>query len=277
MFSGTCKKEVGAQHTKLIQTLLTASENQKSNRHGITYRTVCIASDGESKRGDALVRLTMNSTLPPDSPIYEQLKGLELMNLLVGPDDITADKDFKHIFKRQRNLMMRNKGIFIEGFCVTPSILHIHLQSNGVSSMRLRALLNPNDRQDVVLGYSLLKEIWSLPAAAAGSDPAFVWARQALYVYGQFARNLMMPYICVDLDLDEQLIQLSTAAHLALYLYSNNSARTKFMPTQSYVDIMLMVKNVYFCIAKFKIDTPNGTFYIILLGTDRLELFFGLV
>src|SRR5271168_1089250 len=277
MFSGTCKKEVGAQHAKLIQTLLTASENQKSKRHGITYCTVCIASDGESKRGDALVRLTMNSMLPPDSPIYEQLKGLELMNFLVGPDDITADKDFKHIFKRQRNLMMHNKGIFIEGFCVTPSILRIHLQSNGVSSMRLRALLNPNDQQDVVLGYSLLKEIWSLPAAAAGCDPAFVRARQALYVYGQFTRNLMMPYICVDLDLDEQLIQLSPAAHLALYLYSNNSARPKFMPTQSYVNIMLMVKNVYFCIANFKIDTPNGIFYIILLGTDRLKLFFGLV
>ena len=199
------------------------------------------------------------------------------MNFLVGPDDITADKDFKHIFKLRCNLMMRNKGIFIEGFCVTPSILHIHLQSNSVSSMWLRALLNPNNRQDVVLSYSLLKEIWSLPAAAAGSDPAFVWALQALYVHGQFACNLMMPYICIDLDLNKQLIQLSTAAHLALYLYSNNSACTKFMPTQSYVDIMLMVKNVYFCIAKFKIDMPNGTFYIILLGMDHLEHFFELV
>lgn len=49
------------------------------------------------------------------------------------------------------------------------------------------------------------------------------------------------------------------------------------MPNQSYIDIMLMIKNVYFCIAKVKIDNPSGKFYIILLGTDRLEIFFGFI
>jgi hypothetical protein len=77
--------------------------------------------------------------------------------------------------------------------------------------------------------------------------------------------------------LDEQLIQLSAAAHLTLYLFSDDSARTKFMPTQSYIDIMIMIKNVYFCVAKSKVDNPNGRFFIIQLGTDRLESFFGLV
>jgi hypothetical protein len=93
----------------------------------------------------------------------------------------------------------------------------------------------------------------------------------------KFAHHLITPYICIDLNLDEQLVHLSTAAHLALYLYHDNSARTKFMPSQSYIDIMLMIKNVYFCIAKVKIDSPSGKFYIILLGTDRLEIFFGFI
>ena len=256
--------------------MLTATQNQ-SQCCGEVYHTVCIASDGESKCGKALVHLTMNTTLSVDSPIYEQLRPLDFLNYLVGTDDITADKDFKHVFKWQRNLMMRNKGILIQGFCITPLILRAHLQSNGVSSFRLRALLNPNDKQDVVLGYSLLKEIWSLPAASSGSDPSFMRARKALQIYGHFAWNLILPYICVDLNLDEQLIHLSTAAHLTLYLYNDNSARTKFMPTQSYINIMLMVKNIYFCIAKAKVDNPQGTFHLILLGTNRLEQFFGLV
>jgi hypothetical protein len=199
------------------------------------------------------------------------------MNLLVGQDDITADKDFKHVFKRQRNLMMRNKGIVIQGFCVTPPILRLHLESNGVPPYRLRALLNPNDRQDVVLGYSLLKEIWLLPLAPEGSSPSFARAREALRLYGQFAHHLIIPYICIDLNLDEQLVHLSMAAHLALYLYRDNSARTKFMPAQPYIDIMLMIRNVYFCIAKVKINNPSGKFYIILLGTDHIEIFFGLI
>lgn len=36
-----------------------------------------------------------------------------------------------------------------------------------------------------------------------------------------------------------------------------------------------MIKNVYFCVAKTKIDNPEGSFWIILLGTDRLEELFG--
>ena len=62
-------------------------------------------------------------------------------------------------------------------------------------------------------------------------------ARKALGLYGEFARNLIMPYICVDLNLDEQLIYLSAAAHLAFYFYTNDGAKTTFMPSQSYVDI----------------------------------------
>ncbi|KAH8976674.1 hypothetical protein EDB86DRAFT_2820901, partial [Lactarius hatsudake] len=266
MFSGTCKRETGPHHAHVLQVVLEAA-NKVKVRKNCTYRTVCVASDGEAKRGDTFVILTMSSQLSASSPIYAQLSSLRLMNHLVGPDDLTADKDFKHVFKRQRNLLMRQKGILIQGFCVTPTILRIHLESHGVPSHRLWSLLNPNDKQDVILAYSLLKEVWSLPPPPAGSSPSFAHAREALNVYGQFAHHLMMPYVCVDLDLDEQLIHLSAAAHMAFFLYRDCLARTQFMLTQSYVDIMIMVKNVFYCIAKAKVDNPHGNFYPILLGT----------
>ena len=87
----------------------------------------------------------------------------------------------------------------------------------------------------------------------------------------------MMPYVCVDLDLDEQLIHLSAVAHMLFFLYWDCSACTRFMPTQSYVDIMIMIKNVFYCMAKAKVDNLHGNFYLILLGTDWLETFFGLI
>jgi hypothetical protein len=280
VFSGTCKKEKSDEHARLIKLILDACNRQKTRNH-TTHRTLCIASDGEAKRGDALAILTMTSELSVDSPIYAQLRPLELMNLLVGPDDITADKDPKHIIKRQRNVFMRKKGVSILDFRITPSILRTHLESNGVTSHRLRALLNPNDKQDVILAYSLMKEIWSLPSPPAHSDPSqdpsFARARRALNLYGEFARNLVLPYVCIDLSLDEQLIHLSTAAHLAFHCYRHNSAGTSFMPAQSYTDIILTVKNAYFCVAKTKVDNPRGKFYLISLGTDRLETFFGLI
>ncbi|KAG8693709.1 hypothetical protein FRC08_008948 [Ceratobasidium sp. 394] len=38
-----------------------------------------------------------------------------------------------------------------------------------------------------------------------------------------------------------------------------------------------MIKNVFYCVAKTKIDNPNGNFWLVLLGTDRLETCFGLL
>jgi hypothetical protein len=78
----------------------------------------------------------------------------------------------------------------------------------------------------------------------------------------------VFPYLCVDLSLSEQLEHLSAAAHLALALY--RMAGKDFIPTNLYIDVMLMIKNAFFCIAKAKVDDPEGEFWIILLGTDRL-------
>ncbi|KAH9027269.1 hypothetical protein EDB85DRAFT_2074798 [Lactarius pseudohatsudake] len=266
LFSDTCKKETSEQHARVIKTILEGCHKQK-RRNNATYRT----------RGDALVIQTMTSELSARSPIYALLQPLRFLNLLVGPDDITADKDFKHIVKRQRNVFMRTKGVEILGFCVTPSILRTQLESNGTSTHHLRSLLNPNDKQDVVLAYSLLKEIWSLPPPPASCDPAFALARRALNIYGEFAQHLVLPYVCVDQTLGDQLIHLSAAAHLTFLLYRHNSASTRFMPRQSYLDIVLMIKNVYFCVAKMKVDNPSANFYLVLLRTDRLETFFGLI
>ncbi|KAJ7836591.1 hypothetical protein B0H13DRAFT_1652031, partial [Mycena leptocephala] len=43
------------------------------------------------------------------------------------------------------------------------------------------------------------------------------------------------------------------------------------------VNIILMIKNAFFCVAKAKIDIPDSEFFLILLGTDRLEKLCGLL
>ncbi|KAF8159962.1 hypothetical protein B0H34DRAFT_674235 [Crassisporium funariophilum] len=68
---------------------------------------------------------------------------------------------------------------------------------------------------------------------------------------------------------------VSAAAHLALALYK--VARKDFLPTNLYIDVMIMIKNVLFCVAKAKVNNPNGEFWIILLGTDQLEELFGIL
>ena len=92
-----------------------------------------------------------------------------------------------------------------------------------------------------------------------------------------FFFHLLLPYICVKLSLSEQLVHLSTAAHILLAMWREDAAESKLMPTQLYIDIMIMIKNIYFCVAKVKADNPNGKFHIIMLGTDQLEELFGIL
>ncbi|KAJ6483510.1 hypothetical protein C8R47DRAFT_1132450 [Mycena vitilis] len=274
--SGTCKSEKGPEQADFLRVLNAAGNNRK--QHGnIMYRTVSFASDGEAKRGLALAIEFMKFQLDKLSPIYPQLAPLQFMNLQVGPDDITPDKDFRHIMKTTRSLLMRNAGIELLGYLITPSVVKKHLMAEGNSQSHVDTLLNPNDTQDVYYGFQLLKELWSLPDAAPGANPLFSRARQALQTFGRLGYHLVMPYICLSLSLREQLVHLSTAAHLLLILFATDRAGTKFMANQTFVNIMIMIKNAFFCVAKAKIDIPDSEFFLILLGTDRLEKLFGLI
>ena len=70
----------------------------------------------------------------------------------------------------------------------------------------------------------------------------------------------MLPYVCIDLCLEEQLIHLSAAAHLTFQLYRHNLAGTCFMPVQSYLDIILMIKNVFFALQRRKLTIPPAIY-----------------
>ncbi|KAJ7696176.1 hypothetical protein B0H14DRAFT_3120181 [Mycena olivaceomarginata] len=220
-----------------------------------------VASDSEAKRGLALALEFMKYVLTPSSPIYPLLHPLEFMNLLVGPDDITPDKHYRHVFKALRSLLMHRMGVNVLCFEIVPAVLKQHLRDMGLTDERIHALLNPNDHQDVDLTYSLLKEVWCLPDAPPTSIPTYIRGRTALQIFGQLAYHL--------LSLREQLTHLSTAAHLLLVLFTTDGAGTNFMANQTF--------NAFFCVAKAKIDIPDSEFFLILLGTDRLEKLFGLI
>ncbi|KAK0493957.1 hypothetical protein EDD18DRAFT_1310464 [Armillaria luteobubalina] len=219
--SGTCKRENGQEHAYIIQTVIDALNKQKDT---MTLQTISIASDGEMKRGSALVNLTFQDELSAQSRLYSYLSPskLPLMNFLLGDNDVTANKDYRHVFKRIRNLLLCERGISVLGVHIMPSILKAHLRME-------------EDKQDVKLAYNLLKDTWSLP----------------------------------------ELQHLSTAAHMTLVLF--HVARKEFFPTLLFADIMIMIKNVFFCVAAGKINNPNGNFHLILLGTDGLEKLFGIL
>ena len=84
-----------------------------------------------------------------------------------------------------------------------------------------------------------------------------------------------MPYINIEMDLHDQLKYLSAAAHVIAILFTFSEVHGTFIPSQLYQDLQVMVKNIFFCVAKMKRDNPDGKFFIYQLGTDWLEWIFG--
>jgi len=237
---------------------------------------VSIVSDGEAHCGSLFILLTFKHQLTPHSPIYHLLCPLRLLDLHVGEDDLTCDKDWKHIFKHFRNLLLQQRGVVVNRIRVTSEIIRDHLKSVRLSADHIRSLFNPDDQQDVKMAFDLLKDIWTLPRKYTNTaSPGISAVREALWILGKLPFHLMFPYLCVDLSLSEQIEHLSAGAHLALGLY--NLAGKNFILTNLLINVMIMIKNVVFCVAKAKVEDPEGEFWIILLGTDWLEELFGIL
>ncbi|EIW81501.1 hypothetical protein CONPUDRAFT_55848, partial [Coniophora puteana RWD-64-598 SS2] len=274
LLSGTSKRESAEAHAELLNAAL---ESVKSSPQCKNIRIASLASDGEARRGRALAILTFKTTLSPSSPLYAHLSQLRLMDYHVGDDDITCDKDGRHVFKRARVTVLRPDGTTVEEVVLQPGVVRTHLQDEGHSKSHVDSLFNVADKQDVTTAYQLLRDIWDLPCAKDGSAAIYAQTRDALRTFGQFCRYLLLPYICIDLSLSEQLTYLSAAAHIALALFASPGGGSRFLPVPLYVDIMIMIKNVYFTVAKAKVGSPTIPFYLVLLGTDRVESLFGVL
>ncbi|KAI0026716.1 hypothetical protein K488DRAFT_64965 [Vararia minispora EC-137] len=276
LISGSCKQETAEEHMAVIQTTLDAANAQKRLTRACI---VCLSSDGEARHGKAFVQLTFKRRLSEESPIYDFLSPLALMDMHIGDDDLTANKDAKHIvFKRFCNTLLRDKGVLVHGVFLTPAILHTHFRDAGMSSQHINSVLNVTDLQDVENAYRLHRDLWSLGEADATKyDDLYIQTCNAIRLFGDLCFHAIYPFICVDLSLSEQLEYLSCAAHMLLVLYTHNSAKADFLPTALYVDTQILIKNVFFCVAKAKVDFPDSKYFIYNLGTDRLETQFGIL
>ncbi|KAF8598089.1 hypothetical protein BDV93DRAFT_451701, partial [Ceratobasidium sp. AG-I] len=279
--SGSCKRENAHDHAAILRRAVKVCSTHPA------IRIYCIATDGESRRRQSIAKIALIRELSPapEGSLYSLLSGLPLFNTLCGNDDITACTDKKHNDKRCRNTLIRPKGILIGGVHITADIIEQHLthitpstpSSASIpailSTSAAAACLNPEDKQNVPLAFQLLAGVASLRDPLPCDSPTFAVKRRVLNLIGSLYCYLLDPITDVSMSLAQQLIYLSAAAHILLALYSSNKGA--FMPSQLYYDIQTYIKCTYFCVAKTKIDDPLASFYITLLGTDRLETGFG--
>ncbi|KZW00912.1 hypothetical protein EXIGLDRAFT_666731 [Exidia glandulosa HHB12029] len=143
----------------------------------------------------------------------------------------------------------------------------------GLSETRVNALLNPNDKQDVPLAYSLLVAVMNMAPPESTRPIAYQKVRRALNLLGFSFGCWLRPYTTLSMSVSKQFESLSAGAHLWLSLYAEG--RGQFVPVQLFGDVMHMVKNAAFSLAKTQVDNPSGDYHLTQEGTDKLEDEFG--
>ena len=102
---------------------------------------ISIASNGESRRGKALAKLTYVAPLACISLIYNLLAHLDLFDTFVGINNITVDKDYKHIFQQLHNTLLCEKESMVHGIKLTWGLIHKPLSDSGLPHIHIKHVL----------------------------------------------------------------------------------------------------------------------------------------
>lgn len=232
-----------------------------------------IGSDGDSTFRRAKHILCMTTPLDPTCELGLLMRELKGLNLHTSPEGILGTCDPKHVFKRFATLLRNTAGLIINDTNVKPQDIIFHLaQLPEMSIDKAQQLLDPSDKQNVPKAVSLIQHLYKLRNLPKPDHPAHSHRRQILNFLAEFLATFVFPFISVEKDLFEQLLLLSKFAHLAAALYIRHG--TACLTGALYADAQAIVKNIFFTVARLQIIDPNLPFYIILEGTDRLEVLF---
>ena len=226
-----------------------------ASQHANKRWLYCLASDGDSCRCHALINITFILTLTFSLQVTCIPSFLHCCS-----STLVAEKMKSHLTLTRNmssNILkhpLALKGISINGIPLSAWMLKFHLVSCGMSTSTADTLLAPNDKQDVILVIKLLNAISRLPSASTTDPPLTKSTYWVLILLGRVYHHLLVAY----LDIQNQLVHLTAAAHLILSIYHTDKG--KFILVQTFFDIMSMIKNVYFCVTKTQVDDPTGSF-----------------
>ncbi|KAG9309942.1 hypothetical protein JVU11DRAFT_9974 [Chiua virens] len=278
----SCKEEDYTDWEKLINMLIDAwMTNGADKTVGPLWS---FATDGDSTRRKAGHRTFVHTMLDESSPLYGILADIPGLNLYTGRESITLDFDYKHIFKRFCTMLRSSNGMVLgNGRRMDSTKLERYLTwLDDCDNEKAKRLLYPDDPQDVPRAIELMRAIIKLgridptkpPYTPPCQDPnieAYI-DFETLRMLGDLFHNLLEPFVNPSLSLTQQVVHLSTFAHLLFTFYRGH--RRSFMPNQLYYDSQTLVKNVIFCIAKQQRLDASQPFFLLDVGDDAIKLLF---
>ena len=287
--SGSCKGETGEGMETWLREVIRAWEESEDGQgaHGPLWS---VATDGESTMRSCRFRLCMSQRLSPANPLYPLLHNLSGLNLFTGAGDLTMTCDPKHILKSTcgstldskmadrcvgfATLLRSRSGIMVHRTIINKNHIRSHfIRLPGIDAKAIEPLINPADKQNVPKAVMLIQHLGQLRSLDTSSyTPSQLEEHRALWVLGEVFNAFMRPFIDVQMTLTEQVTSLAKYSHLIFSLYRRHG--TQFLTSALYADTQATVKDILFCIAKQKLLDPSQPFYLIHVGSDRLEMCF---
>ncbi|KAG9309783.1 hypothetical protein JVU11DRAFT_10157 [Chiua virens] len=221
----SCKEEDYTDWEKLINMLIDAWMTNGTNK--TVGPLWSFATDSDSTRCKAGHHTFVRTMLDKSSPLYGILVDIPGLNLYTGRESITLDFDYKHIFKHKTFSSLW--APFTQyGFRILydASILQWH---DDCDNEKAKRLLYPDDPQDVSQAIELMRAIIKLghidptkpPYTPPCQDPnieAYI-DFETLRMLGDLFHNLLEPFVNPSLSLTQQVVHLSTFAHLLFTFY----------------------------------------------------------
>ncbi|KAJ7279506.1 hypothetical protein C8J57DRAFT_1175396 [Mycena rebaudengoi] len=272
VLSPSCKTEKGVELAKWMQTVLDTWDNHPQGRalHG---RIEALASDGDSSYRLAKHIICMVKEIDPESPLGKKLYPLVGLNCFTSKDGQVSTGDPKHIMKRDATLLRNPGGIMVGATNIRPEDIVAHLAAlPDVTIEQARQLLDPSDKQNVPKAVALVQQLNKVGNLPPPVNPTDVQTRKAVVFFSKVLSFFVNPFINVEMSLSEQVESLATYAFLAAALEIKHGSFCFTGPL--YSDSQATIKNIIIMIAKMQLVNPNLKFYIILEGTDRLEVVF---
>ncbi|KAJ7023838.1 hypothetical protein C8F04DRAFT_969797 [Mycena alexandri] len=272
VLSPSDKTEKGAQLAKWMQVVLDTWDTHPQGRalHG---RIDALASDGDSSYRLVKHLICMVQEVDPDSPLGKIVRPLLGLNCFTSKDGQLSTCDPKHILKRDATLMRNSNGIMVGKTNIQPQDIVEHLAAlPDVTLTQAKELLDPSDKQNVPKAVSLIQRLYHLKDLPLPDNPTAIQTRKSIAFFSRVLSYFLLPFITVEMSLSEQVESLSAYTFLAATLEMKHGSFCFTGPL--YSDSQATIKNIIFTIAKMQLVNPNLKFYIIMEGTDRLEVVF---
>ncbi|KAJ6449180.1 hypothetical protein C8R45DRAFT_1131162 [Mycena sanguinolenta] len=270
--SGSDKTEKSNELASWLNTILeTWKEHPQGEKlHGPIW---ALGSDGDGVYRLAKFQLCMRKKIEADSDLGKILTPLVGLNQFTSIDGVVLTSDMKHIAKRFATLTRNSQGLMINDTIVRPPDIIDHLsQLPNLTREKSAGLLDPADKQNVPKAILLIQELSNVRDLQELLDPTTKQIRKTINFYSVVLDCFILPFITVTMSLSEQVESLSTYSHLVAALYFKHG--TACLTTALYADSQAVVKNIIITAARMQLLNPDFKFYILLEGTDRLEVVF---